>query len=148
MVCEIEELIIEWEPYTTEWIANIHPQVRAVYTANDTKPVTQVPLLLHLLRECGYPGIADLERELTFGFPMTGALSPGAGWLPRTDERYAHPLDIAKFSDMNVAHLRDRLRKVTPSAHWHEMLVELLDDRAKGRLYGPFAAPAIHRAKR
>eukprot|EP00435_Cladocopium_sp_Y103_P069238 s392_g33.t1 len=141
VTCEIQALILEWEPATSEWLANIHPQVRAVYTAKGTKVATQVPLLLHLLDRCGYPGIFDLERELKFGFPMTGPLSSGVGWLPRTDETYAHPLDMDKFAELNTDHLRHRLRRNTPSAHWREMLLELLEDKAKGRLSGPYSAP-------
>ena len=141
VVDEVASLVLEWEDTTQSWMESLHPHMRAVYTANGTKLVTQVPLMVDLLRRCGYAGVEDLSWELSHGFPLTGTLCPGTGWLPRTDEKYAFPIDMATFRGLNLQHVQKRMRKPVPSPHWQTMLDELLADKANGKLMGPFEAP-------
>ena len=79
---EIGVMIEDWADHTAAWMNSLHPRIRSVYTACNTKTVTQVPVLLHLWELCEYPGLNDLGTELQTGFPMTGVLSPG--WLAPT----------------------------------------------------------------
>ena len=110
VVAEVAQMVTDWEDITSTWMASLHSHVRAVYTANGTKPVTQIPVMVELLRRCGYVGVEDLSMELTQGFPLTGKLCPGTGWLPRTDEKYAHPIGMDAFRSLNLRHLQDRLQ--------------------------------------
>ena len=141
VVDEVHQLVEDFTEVTCAWLHGLHPSVHAVYTSNGHKAVTQVPVMVELLRQCGYAGVEDLSRELSSGFPLTGQLSPGTGWLPRTDSKYAFPIDMATFQSLNLQHIRERLKRPVPSPHWETMLNELLADKANGKLCGPFAAP-------
>ena len=141
VVQEVRALVEQWRDHTENWAASLHPSVRAVYTANNTKPLTQIPVFIHLLKEIGFQGVGDLEKELTQGFCMVGPLAPGVGWLPRTDERYSNPLCLAEFGRLNIEYVKNRLARGKPSPHWQTMLQELLGEKAKGRVAGPFQCP-------
>ena len=141
-VAEVRGMIADQQDVTRQWLDSLHPQVRQVYVANGTKPVTQVPVLFELMRRCQYPGLEDMARKLESGFPLIGKQSPGVGWNPRTDGRYAYPIGLETFKELNTHHLRERLKTNRPSQHWEKMLAELLEEKRKGRLDGPFRAPS------
>ena len=63
-VAEVRGMIADQQDVTRQWLDSLHPQVRQVYVANGTKPVTQVPVLFELMRRCQYPGLEDMVREL------------------------------------------------------------------------------------
>lgn len=87
VVDEIRQLVEDWQTTADKWYQELHLSVQRVYTANDTKLVTQVPVLTHLLELCGHGGVDDLFQKMTGGFRLVGPLGPGTGWLPRVDER-------------------------------------------------------------
>ena len=142
VVSEVRSMVDLWKPTTQTWFEQLPFELQDVYSAKGTKLITQVPLLIHLLKLCGFEGTAELEEDLTQGFPMVGQIHSGSGWLPRKDERYSCPISMSKFHELNKAYVKDKLQKPKPSAHWRTMLDELLQDKAKGRVQGPFLAPA------
>ena len=141
IVEELDSMIIDWEDITAEWFKSLPPEIQSVYTTNGHKEVTQVPVMAELLTMAGHTGAKELFRELSSGFPMTGTMTPGTGWLQRTDERYAHPISQEEFQRLNRSHVDERIRNSKPSRHWKVMLDELMDDREKGRVEGPLQAP-------
>ena len=46
-----------------------------------------VPLFAHILKLCNYPGLVELDAELTIGFKMMGKFNPGVNWHDRKDSR-------------------------------------------------------------
>lgn len=142
VVGEVRCMVDAWQPTTQHWFRQLPPEIQGVYSANGTKLVTQVPLLIHLLRICGFEGVDELEEDLTCGFPMVGQLHSGSGWLPRRDGQYSHPISMSQFHELNRAYVKEKIRQPKHSPHWKTMLDELLRDKAKGRVQGPFSAPA------
>ena len=130
VVSELADMIQDWEDTTTLWFEGLHPDLQAVYTTNGTKAVTQVPVLIELLRWAGYQGVEVLQEELTVGFEMTGRLNPGTGWLPRTYGRYRNPISMQSFHDLNKAYVQEKLVSANPSEHWQVLLEELMSERA------------------
>lgn len=65
----------------------------------------------------------------------------GPGWLPRLDGKYSQPISVENFKLLNWQHVSSRLRHLKPDPHWNEMLLELLEEKSKGRLSGPFEFP-------
>ena len=108
---------------------------------NGRKKVTQVPVMIELLKMSGHQGADIMMHELTNGFEMTGHLQPGEGWLPRVDGRYSSPTSREEFCALNKAYVTDKLRKAVPSEHWETMLQELQDEVFKGRAEGLLQAP-------
>ena len=138
VLAEMRDLVSEWEPLTMEWFGNLPPGLQSVYSANHTKRVTQIPVFTHLLERCSFPGLDDLRDDLNNGFAVVGKLHPGSGWLPRTDQRYANPIGLEEFSFLNRSYLEAKLPRARPDPHWQPMLDELLLDKEKGRVAGPF----------
>ena len=135
-------MIQEWEDTTNDWYNSLPYELQSVYTMNGSKHVTQVPVLIELLRLSGHQGYKELMQELSQGFEMTGPLTPGTGWLTRVDGRYSNPISDDEFRIHNLAYVRAKLHSARPSSHWRAMLDELLDEKAKGRVEGPLQAPA------
>ena len=48
-----------------------------------------------------------LIRELSDGFPLLGAISPGAGWPKRTDGRYSSPMSLEDFKEANLQYTQN-----------------------------------------
>ena len=113
-----------------------------VYQDQETGYLTQVPVFVHMLEQCGYPGIKELSEDLNFGFATVGPLHRGTGWLPRCDGKYSDPLPLDVFERTNQTYLHQKLRQGFVDEHRQVMLEELLADRAQGRLEGPFRAPS------
>ena len=142
VVREVSIMIEEWSDVTTEWFNGLAPEIQEVYTTKGTKTVTQVPVMTELLRMSGHQGADEMMRELTQGFQMTGQLEPGTGWIPRVDGRYASPISMEDFHNLNRNYVTDKLRTAKPSEHWKVMLEELISERDKGRVEGPLQAPS------
>lgn len=100
-----------------------------------------LPMFLRLLRITGFPGMTLLEEDLLHGFDVLGELHPGCGWNPRHYDRYSFPISGEAFSRVNRAYVLEKLRKNHVDPHWEIMFDELISERAKGRLSGPFKAP-------
>ena len=103
----------------------------------------QIPVVIKLLRGCGYPDCDELERELSNGMPMLGNIRPNAGWLRRCDEKYSHPIDDSTFRELNREHVQSRLRKGRIYEEWQVMLQEISAEVRQGRMQGPFHAPLV-----
>ena len=95
-----------------------------------------------LLEQIKYPDVTTLAKELTVGFPTTGQLSPGAGWLPRLDSRYTSPISREEFLQVNKAYVARKLNSRLIDPHWKSMLDELVQEHEMGRVDGPFETPA------
>ena len=46
------------------WFKTLSPHVAAAYTFDEGKQIVQIPLLMHLLRGCGYGDADNLENDL------------------------------------------------------------------------------------
>lgn len=103
--------------------------------------ITQVPVMMHLLRLSAFPNIADLEEDMTIGFDVLGRQHPGPGWMPRLDGKYSDPLDVETFLRCNREYIFGKLRQSHIDAHWSSMLDEILQEREQGKLSGPYASP-------
>lgn len=141
VVQDLRDLVLQWEDHTNEWMNKVAPHVATVYRSSASGCV-QVPVFLYLLDQCGYPGFADLKEDLTLGFQVIGRIHSGCGWLPRLDERYTHPISLEDLRDRNHKHICSRLTSAKPDKHWDVMLQELLEEKQKGRLTGPFELPS------
>ncbi|CAE7417574.1 DNMT3A, partial [Symbiodinium microadriaticum] len=129
----------ETQEETAEWFRALPPHVARAYQLEDGQ-VVQIPLLMHLLRGCGYPDCDNLEADLNQGFPLIGPLRQSPGWHIRTDDWYAHPVSEATFSDLNASHIRHRAARPRADPEWQCMLDEVVAERATGRIEGPFQA--------
>ena len=130
----------QMESETRDWFDRLPPHVARAYTYEDQ--IVQIPLFVRLLRGCGYPDCNALEADLCSGFPLLGELAHSPGWRPRADDKYAHPISGAAFAvaELNVQHIKERLRRPRPDAEWSAMLAEVLEEKQAGRIEGPFEA--------
>ena len=69
-------------------------------------PVTNVPVMLHLLQLLGYPQLDELGKDLNEGFAMLGSLHPGVDWQPRSDEWYSSPMSTGVRHSQRRVHTR------------------------------------------
>ena len=46
---------------------------------------------------------------------MTGKLTSGTGWLPRTDGKYSNPMSMEQFHEFNRKYVQTKLDSATPS---------------------------------
>ena len=138
---DIQDMINDWQDHTNQWWNSRPPHIQKVYWHAERHQVTQIPVMVELLQQCQFPGIDDLAEDLHWGFETVGELHPGCGWLPRLDERYASPLELSVFHRVNKRYVLTKLRQNYVDEHWQPMLDEILEDRSKGRLEGPFEAP-------
>ena len=69
-------------------------------------------------------------------------MKQGAGWQPRTDDRYSHPITKTAFYQHNTNYTKAKLQKYRVDPEWQTMLSELVKELEKGRMSGPYAAPA------
>ena len=142
VVEEIRQTIHDFDETTSSWWSGLLPHVQEVYNHQEDGNITQVPVILDLLRRCGYPGLAEMSMDLTEGFDILGQQHPGVGWQPRLDGRYATPLDIDTFLKVNKEHIFARIKSKQVDQHWEVMLDEILADKERGKLSGPYRAPA------
>ena len=124
---------------TERWFRQLPHHVASAYTLADGA-IVQIPLLMHLLRGCGYPDCDNLEHDLNGGFPLLGELRRCPGWHPRTDDWYDHPITEATFASLNRDHIQSRTKCARADPEWQVMLDEVLHERAQGRVEGPFQA--------
>ena len=115
--------------------------VQKVYDHLEDGTITQVPLMMHLLRLAGFPSSGDLEEDMTLGFQVLGSQHPGPGWMPRLDGRCSEPLDVETFIKCNRTYVFSKLRQAHVDANWSAMLEEVLQEREQGKLSGPYASP-------
>ena len=142
IVDEITQLVEAAAEDTNRWWTGLAEHIQPVYYDQEHDQVTQIPTFLHLLEIAGYPGLQHLRDDLEHGFAVTGELHPGCGWNPRHDDRYNYPIDHATFMKLNRSYALEKLRRAHVDPHWKVMLDELIQERTKGRLSGPFRAPS------
>ncbi|CAE7341292.1 unnamed protein product [Symbiodinium natans] len=116
VVQELKSMVEDMEDTTKEW----------------DRP-TQVPLLLHLLRDAGYPDVKSLSDDLSDGFDMLGEIKPWPGQGRRQVLRPGH--------DAGAEYLFKRLPMARPGAHADALLAELVQERRLGRVIRPARAP-------
>ena len=139
VIVELFALVESFKDKTSQWQLSLPQHVTKVYQQHGD--MVQVPVMIWLLQALRYPGIDILESELSNGFPTTGRLSPGAGWQPRLDARYSHPISRETFEAVNQAYVTRKMRSKRLDPHWQVMLNEILEEHAQGRLEGPFELP-------
>ena len=140
-------LIDDMTEQTAEWMSQRSAAVQATYSTPDKPAVTQIPVLLELLRRLNYPDLANLTDDLTQGFNMIGALKPGPGWRKRTDDRYQHPASLDELRRVNADYVRQRTSTARVGEHTETLLQELIDEVRLGRVVGPTKAPAWLKAR-
>ena len=139
VIAEIKDLILDFEEHTLAWFHTLPPHVQRAYKHKDS--VTQIPILIHLLRRLGYPQTEVLYRELSEGFPLMGKLTPGVNWHVRQDRKYLQPTPMDDFKQKNREYIRNKLETNRVDDHWKFMLDEVLAEVKLGRMNGPFEAP-------
>ena len=141
VVAEVHNMVDEWQDITSQWIRGCASHVQEVYNQPGRPCVTQVPVFLQLLRDSGFPSMPDVEEDMQYGFALTGVQHAGPGWPVRQDERYSHPISDEQFRQLNRAYVKSKLKKAYVDPHWQTMLQEVLEERSRGRMVGPFSAP-------
>ena len=129
------------EEETAQWFSTLPTHVKELYQDTRGRPTLQVPAIKSLARRLGWPDYV-LFDELSQGFPLLGQISPGAGWRQRSDARYSTPVPVEQFFRENDEFVCTRLRHTKVDQHWHTMATEIASDVVKGRMEGPFEAPA------
>ena len=138
---DVIQMIEEMQHETDTWWSSLAPHIQQVYWDQELKQRTQVPAFVSLLRSLGYPATDTLATDLTEGFDIIGALPPGPGWRPRTDQRYSYPIDEQAFRTLNQAYISKKLRQQRPDPSWETLLQEILHEVQIGRMDGPFLGP-------
>ena len=141
VVEEVKVLIEEMADETNEWYGQLPIHIQKVYSRKSSGAITQIPALVHLLEQCGFPDLPTLATDLSLGFALTGPQNPGPGWVARQDERYAHPITFQAFRSLNHQYIQQKLARRPIDPHWNAMLDELLQEKAAGRLSGPHRTP-------
>ena len=139
VIAEINDLVFDFEEHTMAWFHTLPLHVQRAYKHKDS--VTQIPILIHLLRRLGYPQTEVLYRELSEGFPLMGKLTPGVNWHVRQDRKYLQPTPLDDFKQKNREYIRNKLETNRVDEHWKFMLDEILAEVKLGRMNGPFKAP-------
>ena len=81
VISDIQNLVFEMEEHTMARFHTLPEHVQRAYRHKDS--VTQIPVLIHLLRSIQYPQTELVYRELSEGFPLMGKLTPGINWHVR-----------------------------------------------------------------
>ena len=139
VISDIQDLVFEIEEPTMAWFNTLPEHVQRAYRHKDS--VTQIPVLIHLLRSIQYPQTELIYRELSEGFPLMGKLTPGINWHVRQDQKYLEPTPIDEFREKNRTYFTDKLEKNSVDEHWEMMLDEILAEVETGRMNGPYQAP-------
>ena len=141
IVDEVERMAMDRHDDTVRWWKNLPQHVAQVYWDNEHSQISQIPLLLDLLGQAKMPGLGDLSEDLQRGFEVTGKIHEGAGWMPRADGRYEHPVSQESFLKNNRQYTLAKLSKNRTDPQWAVMLKELEVELQKGRMSGPYEAP-------
>ena len=141
VVEEVRLLVEEMADETDSWYGQLPEHIQQVYSRKGSGAVTQIPVLVHLLGQCGFPDLPTMAEDLSQGFALTGPQNPGPGWAARQDERYAHPITFRAFRSLNHQYLQQKLARRPIDPHWTTLLDELLKEKAAGRLSGPHKTP-------
>ena len=145
IIHELRTLVDDMSEDTQQRFDQLPEHVQMAYQREHA--VTQIPVLLQLLKMIGYPQIDILRRELSSGFPLLGKLTPGVNWYIRTDDKYTSPSSIDELRRHNHEYVLKKLREARVDDHHEVMLDEIISAVNIGRINGPFEAPAEWRIK-
>lgn len=143
LICQ--EVTVWIEDHQTDaetWWRSLPPHIQQVYWNPDTKVITQIPILVDLLRQFDFPQLDELAEDLVNGFEMTGSLHRGSGWTMRTDDRYSYPLSTERYQQLNRQYVVGRLRCPRIDTHREGLLHEVIEELRLGRMSQPFSAPS------
>ena len=140
VLVELSGLVEAFSDEHSVWLEGLRPHVKKVL--QQFGRCVQVPAWMWLLERLGYPEVGVLKQELSDGFPTTGVLTPGVGWMPRLDGRYDFPVSRASFRETNAAYVKRKLGSRFIDEHWKPMLDELVEEQRLGRVEGPFHTPS------
>ena len=138
---EIKQIIEDNTDRTFQWWGQRKPHVQKAYHNPVTDKITQIPILLDILRKVNVPNIDKWEQMLTEGFNMLGHLQPGPGWKNRSDAKLSDPWTMDQLKEHNRAYIQDKAKLRKPDPHWEKMLDEVIADTKLLRMEGPFQAP-------
>eukprot|EP00435_Cladocopium_sp_Y103_P013637 s2457_g3.t1 len=141
IIAEVNQMAEERMASTRAWWTTLPPHIAQVYYDQEHEQISQIPLLLELLEMTGMPGLQHLSEDLQKGFVVLGKLHPGAGWLPRADQKYEHPVTAEALKQNNRHYATARLRSQRVDPEWKTMQEELRSELRKGRMSGPYSAP-------
>ena len=139
---EIRQIIEDNTTITFEWWQQRKPHIQKAYKNPLTDKITQIPVMLDIMRLINVPGIDKWESHLQEGFNMLGHLDPGPGWKSRTDMKLSDPWDMLTLRGHNKDYIAKKVRQGRVDEHWSKMLDEILADCKLLRMEGPFQAPA------
>ena len=142
IVDEVERMANEQSEATTAWWRNLPHHIAKVYYDPEHDQISQIPILVQLLQMTRMPGLQDLTEDLNQGFQVTGALHQGAGWMPRADGRYEHPVTAEAFKKNNRHYTIAKLTKHHVDPEWQTLLTELKSELQRGRMSGPYRSPS------
>ena len=136
VLSEIGALVDDLVP---DWADTLPSHVTDAYSGNGSRPLA-APVVRVLLDAIGFPGVSVLEHELTYGFPAIGQMPLGTGWLLRECPKRLEPLGRSDFLAENIAYVRTTANSRQPDKHADRLLAEVWEERARGRVRGPFHA--------
>jgi len=138
---EIQEITEQHSEQTLEWWGQRKPHVQKAYRNPHTDKITQIPILLDLMRKIGVPHIDKWEQMLTDGFNMMGHLMPGPGWKNRSDQKLSDPWTLEQLREHNAPYIQGKTAQGRVDERWQKMLGEIIADTKLLRMEGPFEAP-------
>eukprot|EP00435_Cladocopium_sp_Y103_P019382 s1486_g4.t1 len=138
---EVDQVAPERPDMTSQWWNALQPHIAQVYFDQERQQISQIALLIELLELTGMPGLEHLRTHLQLGFQVLGEMNPGAGWLPRADQRYEFPGQHSAFKKNNRHYALAKLRSKRVDPEWATMKAELRSELGKGRMSGPYSAP-------
>eukprot|EP00438_Fugacium_kawagutii_P014457 Skav223504 [mRNA] locus=scaffold1160:147994:152414:- [translate_table: standard] len=139
VVNEAKELAADLEDELHAKLSTLKPHIQKLYDPAHEGTI-HLPLVNRLAKQFQWPD-ETLLFELETGFDLTGRLSSGAGWQPRSDGRYANPTPHHTFLRDNLEYVKHKLQSGRTDQHWQQLLEEIINDVKIGRMDGPFAAP-------
>ena len=96
---EIQTMIQQQEEETIHWHNSIPTHCHIAY--KQSHMITQIPVLIQLLKKLQYPHTYIFNEELSQGFQLLGRLQPGLQWHVREDNKYKQPRDINELRQHN-----------------------------------------------
>ena len=138
LIGEITDMALDLEDDLQAWHKLRPENIRIVLDPSGPNRI-HFPLLAQLLHKFGWED-QRLLAEIQEGFPVLGKMSPGLGWEKRQDMKYAQPMRLSSFMQLNEEHVLSRVHQTKPDKHWQSLL-EISKDIEKQRMVGPLTAP-------
>ena len=139
---ELQDILDDHSEQTWQWWGQRPSHVQKAYMNPQTKRVTQIPIVLDIMRKINVPNMDKWEQRLNQGFNMLGHLDPGPGWKNRTDGKLSEPWSIQEMAVHNRQYIQDKASQHKVDERWEKMLTEIIADKDLLRMEGPFEAPS------